>query len=56
MFSMYLFFSDIIIQEGQVMAANSAPVITHLAKEFGSEFEEMDSHKLALIDSRTGSI
>ncbi|KAL6652550.1 hypothetical protein ACP70R_011475 [Stipagrostis hirtigluma subsp. patula] len=41
---------------GQVIAANSAPVITHLAKELGSEFEEMDSHKLALINSQTGSI
>ncbi|PAN36509.1 hypothetical protein PAHAL_6G288900 [Panicum hallii] len=41
---------------GQVIAANSAPVITHLAKELGSEFEEMDSHKLALIDSKTGNI
>ncbi|CAO2184500.1 unnamed protein product [Urochloa humidicola] len=41
---------------GQVIAANSAPVITHLAKELGSEFEEMDSHKLALIDSQTGNI
>ncbi|KAK3142310.1 hypothetical protein QOZ80_4BG0344910 [Eleusine coracana subsp. coracana] len=41
---------------GQVIAANSAPIITHLAKELGSEFEEMDSHKLALIDSRTGKI
>ncbi|XP_042447175.1 uncharacterized protein LOC122032000 [Zingiber officinale] len=39
---------------GQVIAANSAPVISHLAKEVGAEFEEMDSHKLALIDSRTG--
>jgi hypothetical protein len=41
---------------GQVIAANSAPVITHLAKELGSEFEEMDTHKLALIDSQTGKI
>lgn len=41
---------------GQVIAANSAPVITHLAKELGSEFEEMDTHKLALIDSQTGNI
>lgn len=40
---------------GQVIAANSAPVITHLAKEVGAEFEEMDSHKLALIDSHTGN-
>ena len=39
---------------GQVLAANSAPVIFHLAKETGSELEEMDSHKLALIDSSTG--
>ncbi|PQQ20965.1 hypothetical protein Pyn_17072 [Prunus yedoensis var. nudiflora] len=39
---------------GQVLAANSAPVIFHLAKETGSELEEMDSHKLALIDNTTG--
>jgi hypothetical protein len=39
---------------GQVIAANSAPTITHLAKEVGAEFEEMDSHKLGLIDSQTG--
>ncbi|GLT78827.1 hypothetical protein SLA2020_503510 [Shorea laevis] len=39
---------------GQVLVANSAPVIFQLAKEIGSELEEMDSHKLALIDSSTG--
>ena len=39
---------------GQVLAANSAPVIFHWAKEIGSELEEMDSHKLTLIDSSTG--
>lgn len=39
---------------GQVLAANSAPIIFQLAKETGSELEEMDSHKLALIDSTTG--
>ncbi|XP_062017094.1 uncharacterized protein LOC133733480 [Rosa rugosa] len=39
---------------GQVLAANSAPVIFHLAKETESELEEMDSHKLALIDNATG--
>ncbi|KAM7497257.1 hypothetical protein LguiA_021671 [Lonicera macranthoides] len=39
---------------GQVLAANSAPAIFQLAKEVGSELEEMDSHKLALIDSSTG--
>ena len=39
---------------GQVLAANSSPVIFHLAKETGSELEEMDSHKLALVDSSTG--
>ncbi|XP_050371520.1 uncharacterized protein LOC126789414 [Argentina anserina] len=39
---------------GQVLAANSAPVIFHLAKETASELEEMDSHKLALIDNATG--
>ncbi|OWM69222.1 uncharacterized protein LOC116212053 isoform X2 [Punica granatum] len=40
---------------GQVLAANSAPVIFHLANEIGAELEEMDSHKLALIDSSTGA-
>ncbi|KAL3519203.1 hypothetical protein ACH5RR_021792 [Cinchona calisaya] len=39
---------------GQVLAANSAPTIFHLAKETASELEEMDTHKLALIDSNTG--
>ena len=39
---------------GQVLAANSAPVIFNLAKEIGSELVELDSHKLALIDSSTG--
>lgn len=39
---------------GQVLAANSAPIIFHLAKETESELEEMDSHKFALIDSSTG--
>ncbi|MFQ6638664.1 hypothetical protein Gotur_016069 [Gossypium turneri] len=39
---------------GQVLAANSAPVIFHLAKEIGAELEEMDSHKLALLDSSAG--
>ncbi|KAL4198207.1 hypothetical protein AMTRI_Chr03g44740 [Amborella trichopoda] len=39
---------------GQVLAMNSAPVLSNLAKEFGCEFEEMDSHKLALIDDTTG--
>lgn len=36
---------------GQVLAANSAPTIFHLAKEVGAEVEEMDTHKLALVDS-----
>ncbi|XP_020268051.1 uncharacterized protein LOC109843528 isoform X1 [Asparagus officinalis] len=40
---------------GQVIAANSAPTITHLANEIGAEFEEMDAHKLALIDRCTGN-
>ncbi|KAJ0965094.1 hypothetical protein J5N97_026232 [Dioscorea zingiberensis] len=40
---------------GQVTAANSAPTISYLAKELGAEFEEMDSHKLALIDRQTGN-
>ncbi|KAF7805380.1 Long-chain-fatty-acid--AMP ligase FadD28 [Senna tora] len=39
---------------GQVLAASSAPVIFHLAKETGSALEEMDSHKLAVIDRSTG--
>lgn len=39
---------------GQVLAANSAPVIFHLAKETGAETEEMDFHKFAIIDSSTG--
>ncbi|KAL2486015.1 4-coumarate--CoA ligase [Abeliophyllum distichum] len=39
---------------GQVLAASSSPTIFHLAKETGSDLEEMDSHKLALIDSFTG--
>ncbi|KAF5191536.1 Long-chain-fatty-acid--amp ligase fadd26 [Thalictrum thalictroides] len=39
---------------GQVLAANSAPAIFHLAKEIGAEFEELDSHKFALIDTSTG--
>lgn len=39
---------------GQVLAANSAPVIFHLARETESELEELDSNKLALIDSSTG--
>lgn len=39
---------------GQVLAASSSPTIFHLAKELGCKLEEMDSHKLALIDSYTG--
>ncbi|KAI8000421.1 hypothetical protein LOK49_LG09G02484 [Camellia lanceoleosa] len=39
---------------GQVLAANSAPTIFHLAKETESELVELDSHKLALIDCSTG--
>lgn len=39
---------------GQVLARNSAPTIFSLAKETGCELEDMDSHKLALIDSATG--
>lgn len=41
---------------GQVLAANSAPSIFHLAKEIGAETEEMDSHKFALVDSSTGAL
>lgn len=39
---------------GQVLAANSAPTIFHLAKEIGAETEELDDHKFAIIDSTTG--
>ncbi|KAI3791351.1 hypothetical protein L2E82_05117 [Cichorium intybus] len=36
---------------GQVLAANSAPTIFHLAKEIGAETEELDAHKFAIIDT-----
>ncbi|CAL0304185.1 unnamed protein product [Lupinus luteus] len=39
---------------GQVLAASSAPVIFHLAKETGSALEELDSHKLAVLDPSSG--
>lgn len=39
---------------GQVLAANSAPAIFHLAKEIGAETEEIDHHKFALINGSTG--
>ncbi|XP_028780068.1 uncharacterized protein LOC114736419 [Neltuma alba] len=39
---------------GQVLAASSAPVIFHLVKETESVLEEMDSHKLAVIERSTG--
>ncbi|KAK7272024.1 hypothetical protein RJT34_28363 [Clitoria ternatea] len=39
---------------GQVLAASSAPIIFHLAKEASCPLEEMDSHKLAVIDSSSG--
>lgn len=38
---------------GQVLAASSSPTIFHMANEMGCDLEEMDSHKLALIDSQT---
>lgn len=41
---------------GQVLAANSAPSIFHLAREIGAEMEEMDSHKFALVDTSTGAL
>ncbi|KAL0287331.1 UNVERIFIED_CONTAM: hypothetical protein Sangu_2697200 [Sesamum angustifolium] len=41
---------------GQVLAANSAPSIFHLAGEVGAETEEMDTHKFALIDSSCGAL
>ncbi|XP_057748625.1 uncharacterized protein LOC130967675 [Arachis stenosperma] len=39
---------------GQVLAASSAPIIFHLAKETGSALEELDSHKLAIINPSNG--
>ncbi|GFZ12991.1 hypothetical protein Acr_23g0013760 [Actinidia rufa] len=42
------------ISEAKFLQQNSAPVIFNLAKEIGSELVELDSHKLALIDSSTG--
>ncbi|KAL7595771.1 hypothetical protein Lser_V15G29164 [Lactuca serriola] len=36
---------------GQVLAANSAPTIFHLAKEIEAETEELDTHKFAIIDA-----
>ncbi|XLU92535.1 hypothetical protein S245_006887, partial [Arachis hypogaea] len=39
---------------GQVLAASSAPIIFHLAKEIGSALEELDSHKLAIINPSNG--
>ncbi|KAJ9555327.1 hypothetical protein OSB04_009941 [Centaurea solstitialis] len=39
---------------GQVLAANSAPTIFHLANEIGAETEELDGHKFATIDTATG--
>lgn len=41
---------------GQVLAANSAPSVFHLAREIGAETEEMDTHKFALIDNSTGDL
>ncbi|KAL4591428.1 hypothetical protein LXL04_004393 [Taraxacum kok-saghyz] len=37
---------------GQVLAANSAPTIFHLANEIGAETEELDDHKFAIIDTK----
>ncbi|KAL6502972.1 hypothetical protein OROHE_024140 [Orobanche hederae] len=39
---------------GQVLAANSAPTILHLAREVGLETEEMDTDNFALINSSNG--
>ncbi|PWA70893.1 Acyl carrier protein-like protein [Artemisia annua] len=39
---------------GQVLAANSAPTIYHLAKEIEAEIEELDTHKFAIINTSTG--
>ncbi|KAK6802425.1 hypothetical protein RDI58_000205 [Solanum bulbocastanum] len=36
---------------GQVLAANCAPTIFHLAREIRAEVEEMGNHKVAIIDS-----
>ncbi|CAI9096365.1 OLC1v1032491C1 [Oldenlandia corymbosa var. corymbosa] len=41
---------------GQVLAANSAPTIFHLAKEIGAELEDLDTDKFALIDSLGGKL
>lgn len=40
--------------DGQVLAATSAPIIFRLARETGSALEELDSHKLAVIDPSSG--
>ncbi|KAL8489800.1 hypothetical protein ACS0TY_025616 [Phlomoides rotata] len=41
---------------GQVVAANSAPCIFHLARELGVETEDMETHNFALINSSTGAL
>ncbi|KAI3716520.1 hypothetical protein L1987_67454 [Smallanthus sonchifolius] len=38
---------------GQVLAANSAPTIFHLANQIGAETEELDTHKFAIINTTT---
>ncbi|KAI3823214.1 hypothetical protein L1987_04651 [Smallanthus sonchifolius] len=38
---------------GQVLAANSAPTIFHLANQIGAETEELDTHKFAIINTST---
>ena len=50
----YVYAGKIYDLGGQVLAASSAPVIFHLAKETGCTLEEMNSHKLAVIDSSSG--
>uniref|UniRef100_A0A7N0UGY7 Carrier domain-containing protein n=1 Tax=Kalanchoe fedtschenkoi TaxID=63787 RepID=A0A7N0UGY7_KALFE len=39
---------------GQVVTANSAPVILHLGREVGCELEELDDHNLAVVDPSSG--
>lgn len=40
---------------GQVLAANSAPTIFHLAKQIEAETESLDTHKFATINTSTGT-
>lgn len=40
---------------GQVLAANSAPTIFHLAKEVGAELEDLDKDMFSVIDCTSGT-